>query len=216
MNLQTGERSPPLKATSEALPPCPCQACFPRKDFNNEALLSHPRDLYNHNRVVGFGSQMTMFPFTPIPSSPASLFAHHSLHRASYPRAVFAPENRYSLVHNAQDIPKRSNLHEEHLVQSQTLPRNPDTSASRYWEQPSSKGPQEKPRRMRTVFSPQQLERLERHFKVQQYVGSAQRIYIASQLGLSETQVKVWFQNRRIRWRKQVLGGAMAKTREES
>jgi len=139
MNLQTGERSPPLKATSEALPPCPCQACFPRKDFNNEALLSHPRDLYNHNRVVGFGSQMTMFPFTPIPSSPASLFAHHSLHRASYPRAVFAPENRYSLVHNAQDIPKRSNLHEEHLVQSQTLPRNPDTSASRYWEQPSSK-----------------------------------------------------------------------------
>ena len=63
-------------------------------------------------------------------------------------------------------------------------------------------GPQEKPGRMRIVFSPQQLERLERHFKVQQYVGSAQRIYIASQLGLSETQVKVWFQTRRIRMEK--------------
>lgn len=85
-----------------------------------------------------------------------------------------------------------------------------------YFQLPPGTGPQEKPRRMRTVFSPQQLERLERHFKVQQYVGSAQRIYIASQLGLSETQVKVWFQNRRIRWRKQVLGGTMAKTREES
>ena len=65
---------------------------------------------------------------------------------------------------------------------------------------------------MRTVFTPQQLERLERHFKGQQYVGSAQRIFIAKQLGLSETQVKVWFQNRRIRWRKQVLGH---KTSEE-
>ena len=71
-------------------------------------------------------------------------------------------------------------------------------------------GPHEKPRRMRTVFSPHQLDRLERYFKNQQYVGSAQRIYIASQLGLSETQVKVWFQNRRIRWRKQALTGAKA------
>ena len=69
------------------------------------------------------------------------------------------------------------------------------------------KGPQEKSRRMRTVFSPQQLDRLERYFKNQQYVGSAQRIFIASQLGLSETQVKVWFQNRRIRWRKTALNG---------
>ena len=138
MNLQTGERSSPLKATSEALPPCPCQACFPRKDFNSEALSSHPRDIYNHNRVVGFGSPMSMFPFTPIPSSPASLFAPHSLHRASYPRAVFAPESRFSLAHNVQDIPKRSSLHEEHLVQSQTLQRTPDTPGSRYWEQPNS------------------------------------------------------------------------------
>ena len=137
MNLQTGERSPPLKTTSEALPPCPCQACFPRKDFSNEALLSHPRDIYNHNRVVGFGSQMSMFPFTPIPSSPASIFAPHGLHRASYPRAVFAPvapESRYSLAHNVQDIPKRSNLREGHLVQSQT----PDTPGTRYWDQTSS------------------------------------------------------------------------------
>lgn len=69
------------------------------------------------------------------------------------------------------------------------------------------KGPHEKSRRMRTVFSPQQLDRLERYFKNQQYVGSAQRIIIASQLGLSETQVKVWFQNRRIRWRKTALNG---------
>ena len=140
MNLQTGaERSPPLKVTSEAIPPCPCQACFPRKDFSNEVLLSHPREMYNQSRVVGFGSQMSMFPFTPIPSSPASLFAPHGLHRASYPaRAVFAPESRYNLAHNVQDIPKRSNLHEGHLVQSQPLQRNPDTPGTRYWEPPSS------------------------------------------------------------------------------
>ena len=62
---------------------------------------------------------------------------------------------------------------------------------------------------MRTVFSPHQLESMERHFKQQQYVGSMQRSHIASQLGLTETQVKVWFQNRRIRWRKQMLDTMM-------
>lgn len=139
VNMQPGERSPPLKATSETLTPCPCNACFPRKDFNSEALLPHPREFYNHNHLVSFGSQMSLFPFAPIPGSPTSLYASHSLHRASYPRDMFAPEGRYSLAHGVQDIPKRSALHEGHLVQSQALqPRSSDATGS-YWQQPSSK-----------------------------------------------------------------------------
>lgn len=58
---------------------------------------------------------------------------------------------------------------------------------------------------MRTIFSPDQLERLEKEFDNQQYIVGTERFYLASELGLTETQVKVWFQNRRIKWRKQNL-----------
>lgn len=64
---------------------------------------------------------------------------------------------------------------------------------------------QEKPKRIRTIFTPEQLERLEKEFAEQQYLVGFERRYLASTLRLTETQVKVWFQNRRIKWRKQRL-----------
>ncbi|XP_028902595.1 homeobox protein notochord-like [Ornithorhynchus anatinus] len=61
----------------------------------------------------------------------------------------------------------------------------------------------EKAKRVRTVFSSKQLERLEKEFLKQQYLVGAERVQLATSLKLSEVQVKVWFQNRRIKWRKQ-------------
>ncbi|KAJ7370387.1 hypothetical protein OS493_032563 [Desmophyllum pertusum] len=62
-----------------------------------------------------------------------------------------------------------------------------------------------KPKRNRTIFTADQLERLEKEFDHQQYIVGSQRSYLATDLGLNETQVKVWFQNRRIKWRRQNL-----------
>lgn len=64
---------------------------------------------------------------------------------------------------------------------------------------------QGKPKRIRTIFTPEQLERLEKEFDRQQYMVGAERHYLAASLNLTETQVKVWFQNRRIKWRKQKM-----------
>lgn len=58
-------------------------------------------------------------------------------------------------------------------------------------------------KRVRTIFTPEQLEQLEKIFEKQQYMVGTERYYLASKLNLSEAQVKVWFQNRRIKWRKQ-------------
>ncbi|KAL5260315.1 hypothetical protein ACHWQZ_G010439 [Mnemiopsis leidyi] len=60
-------------------------------------------------------------------------------------------------------------------------------------------------RKARTVFSDMQLEGLERKFRSQKYLSVPERLDIATGLGLSETQVKTWFQNRRMKWKKQVL-----------
>ncbi|XP_063963780.1 homeobox protein Nkx-6.1-like [Lytechinus pictus] len=58
-------------------------------------------------------------------------------------------------------------------------------------------------KRVRTIFTQEQLERLEQEFDRQQYMVGSERLYLAAELNLSESQVKVWFQNRRIKWRKQ-------------
>ncbi|XP_037797076.1 ventral anterior homeobox 2-like [Penaeus monodon] len=60
-------------------------------------------------------------------------------------------------------------------------------------------------KRHRTVFTDSQLQRLEEEFQRQQYLVGPERRYLASQLELSELQLKVWFQNRRIKWRKNQL-----------
>uniref|UniRef100_A0A8C0J5R9 Homeobox domain-containing protein n=1 Tax=Chelonoidis abingdonii TaxID=106734 RepID=A0A8C0J5R9_CHEAB len=68
-----------------------------------------------------------------------------------------------------------------------------------------------KSKRVRTIFTSDQLARLEKEFARQQYMVGTERCLLASALHLTEEQVKVWFQNRRIKWRKQSLEQQQAK-----
>ncbi|XP_072335232.1 homeobox protein pv.1-like [Scyliorhinus torazame] len=60
------------------------------------------------------------------------------------------------------------------------------------------------PRRVRTAFSAQQIHKLERKFRRHTYLGAAERSKLAALLHLSETQVKTWFQNRRMKLKRQL------------
>lgn len=70
---------------------------------------------------------------------------------------------------------------------------------------PLSSSSSSRSKRVRTIFSAEQLEKLEAEFARQQYMVGPERLILAASLRLSESQVKVWFQNRRIKWRKQHL-----------
>lgn len=63
--------------------------------------------------------------------------------------------------------------------------------------------PFRKPKRVRTAFSPSQLLKLEQAFEKNQYVVGQERKELAKSLHLSETQVKVWFQNRRTKHKRE-------------
>lgn len=62
---------------------------------------------------------------------------------------------------------------------------------------------QRKPKKSRILFSQWQINELEKLFKKQKYVTSSERELMAKRLKLHANQVKIWFQNRRYKIKKQ-------------
>ncbi|XP_051773582.1 ventral homeobox [Ctenopharyngodon idella] len=59
-------------------------------------------------------------------------------------------------------------------------------------------------RRIRTKFTPEQIDKLEKIFNKHKYLDAGERVKTALKLNLSETQVRTWFQNRRMKLKREV------------
>lgn len=58
-------------------------------------------------------------------------------------------------------------------------------------------------RKPRVLFSQAQVSELERRFRQQRYLSGPEREHLAHSLKLTSTQVKIWFQNRRYKCKRQ-------------
>lgn len=65
-----------------------------------------------------------------------------------------------------------------------------------------------KRKKRRTVFTREQIDRLETTFDAKRYLSSNDRAQLSMTLKMTETQVKVWFQNRRNKWKRDQAFGA--------
>ncbi|CAI5453114.1 unnamed protein product [Caenorhabditis angaria] len=58
-------------------------------------------------------------------------------------------------------------------------------------------------RKRRVLFSPQQVNELERRFRASKYLSAQDREVLARSISLTPTQVKIWFQNQRYKHKRQ-------------
>ena len=68
-------------------------------------------------------------------------------------------------------------------------------------------------KKQRPLFSPHQIQTMEKEFAKQRYVTEDKRAQLALEVNLTETQVKTWFQNRRTKWKKETIDEASAASR---
>uniref|UniRef100_A0A8C0GC03 Homeobox domain-containing protein n=1 Tax=Chelonoidis abingdonii TaxID=106734 RepID=A0A8C0GC03_CHEAB len=69
-------------------------------------------------------------------------------------------------------------------------------------------GKGKKIRKPRTIYSSLQLQALNQRFQQTQYLALPERAELAAQLGLTQTQVKIWFQNKRSKYKKIMKQGS--------
>ncbi|XP_061449352.1 homeobox protein Nkx-3.1-like [Rhineura floridana] len=70
--------------------------------------------------------------------------------------------------------------------------------------------PPKQQKRSRAAFSHTQVIELERKFSHQKYLSAPERAHLAKNLKLTETQVKIWFQNRRYKTKRKQLASELS------
>ncbi|XP_051504467.1 homeobox protein Nkx-6.2-like [Myxocyprinus asiaticus] len=167
------------------------------KSFTIDALLARPGHL-ERDRTSLITNQLpvssTAVPFVAqlylqIPHFSYNQFIMHS--QTEYPVFCYPPYNYQTTCHGA--------VYAQDAVLAKAGVRS-------HFKHKAGKS-----KKMRTSFTNEQLSRLEKEFARQQYMVGSERLLLASVLQLTEAQVKVWFQNRCIKWRKQSLEQQQAK-----
>ncbi|XP_015677768.1 homeobox protein Nkx-3.1 [Protobothrops mucrosquamatus] len=103
-------------------------------------------------------------------------------------------------------------------------PRAPETDATDpdvhqpNCERPSKSFPRapKQLKRSRAAFSHSQVIELERKFSHQKYLSAPERAHLAKNLKLTETQVKIWFQNRRYKTKRKQLASELGELEKNS
>ena len=145
-------------------------------------------------------------PDLQFPNMPSPLSHHYSPY---YPRCgVGAPRSEYGYG-SRMNFPLQVN----HLGPPATptshayLPYVPRELYEDPSDEPRLNSKGKRPRKPRTIYTSYQLRELNRRFERTQYLALPERAELAARLGLTQTQVKIWFQNKRSKVKKLMKNG---------
>ncbi|XP_047430378.1 H2.0-like homeobox protein isoform X2 [Mugil cephalus] len=172
----------------------------------SSALMVHMGHHHRAQQGHSGSSPLRPSPVAPEPSvygarmSPASPYHRHGLQLTSVSRTAY----------NSQQAPPPSSkdlkFGIDRILSTDFDPKCKEKSSLRgpYAVLTKDTMPQTYKRKRswsRAVFSNLQRKGLEKRFEIQKYVTKPDRKQLAAMLGLTDAQVKVWFQNRRMKWR---------------
>ncbi|XP_020284963.1 homeobox protein bagpipe-like [Pseudomyrmex gracilis] len=153
----------------------------PRESVSPELSMAHELDILRRNLA-----QANLSNFGRVTHLTQDTFKHHLEtlgNTMTYHSPIKEPEHSHRQQDEALDMSKTKYLDE--------------TEDDAYESQSSGQSMQSRKKRSRAAFSHAQVFELERRFAAQKYLSGPERADLARGLKLTETQVKIWFQNRR-------------------
>uniref|UniRef100_A0A914GX07 Homeobox domain-containing protein n=1 Tax=Globodera rostochiensis TaxID=31243 RepID=A0A914GX07_GLORO len=167
-------------------PPSPSNVVQP--SLFNSSIVSHPQLFFPPPPPPAPSHHLHPHPSHPLPA----LFHHPTIVPSCTSSTSSPPTIRMESSSN-NNAP--NNPFEYHLHQQQQ--RSPSSGTSLTTANGTASKKQSRP-----TFSGQQIYMLEKKFEQTKYLAGTDRKALAVELGMTESQVKVWFQNRRTKWRK--------------
>ncbi|XP_048208169.1 homeobox protein notochord [Perognathus longimembris pacificus] len=178
-----------LGSQSPGLPRCPWDLSPPRapcrlESFSIEAILARPDPCAQSSSLPPVTGCVAWSPWATLPWCPAP-----ALRWTYQAAATWLPTYLNAGIYPLYPQPTVPQMHMAHfcdLVPTKALQE-----------------PERHPKRVRTMFNLEQLQELERVFSKHHNLVGKKRAQLAARLHLTENQVRIWFQNRRVKYQKQ-------------